>query len=80
MNSRRFAGVFGTEPDAIVSRPPTCVRSGPNLPVATVPLIVWQLMHALCMKTLRPSATAGSSTAGCRWCSTQAANSSGVSA
>ena len=38
INSRRFAGVFGTDADAIVSRLATCVRSGPNLPLATVPL------------------------------------------
>ena len=45
---RRFAGVFGTAPEAMVSRLARCVRSGPNLPVATVPATVWQLMQALC--------------------------------
>ncbi len=59
MNARRFAGVLGTAPEAIVSRLATCVRSGPNLPVAIVPATVWQLMQAVCWKTVRPSATPG---------------------
>ena len=55
----RFSGVFWIGPEAIVSRLARCVRSGPNRPVAAVPATVWQLMQALCMKTVWPSAAAG---------------------
>jgi hypothetical protein len=40
--ARRSAVVLGTTPDAIVLLLARCVRSGPNFPMAGVPLMVWQ--------------------------------------
>jgi hypothetical protein len=45
---RRFCGVFLIVPEAMVSRLARCVRSGPNLPLAEVPVTVWQLTQAVC--------------------------------
>ena len=54
IHRRRFSGVFGTAPEAIVSRLIRCVRSGPKRPSATVPVTVWQLMQAVVSKILPP--------------------------
>ena len=64
IHCRRFAGVFGTAPEAIVSRLIRWVRSGPKRPSATVPATVWQLMQAVVSKIFCPADTASSACAG----------------
>ena len=49
--------MFGAAPDASVSRLMRWVRSGPKMPVPTVPPTAWQLMQDVVSKTRRPSAT-----------------------
>ena len=57
IHRRRFSGVFGAAPEAIVSRLIMWVRSGPKRPSATVPATVWQLIQAVVSKILWPSET-----------------------
>src|SRR5262245_61996557 len=51
IHSRRFWAVLAAAPDAMVARLIKCPRSGPKRPLAAVPLMVWQFMHAVVSKT-----------------------------
>src|SRR5215510_15207103 len=77
IHSRNFSGVFGAAPEPSVWQLIKCVRSGPNVPLADVPWMAWQLTHEVEKKIARPADACGSSAAGRRWDSTQLANSSG---
>src|SRR5438552_11094102 len=47
MFATMFASVFSSTPAPMVTREPTCVRSGPAVPFASVPRMVWQLTQML---------------------------------
>src|SRR6266404_1393481 len=75
--ARRFSGVLAATPAPSVARLIRCVRSGPNTPLAGVPLTVWQFMHATDVNRSRPARTAGTSAATACCAATQRAKSSG---
>src|SRR5205823_925783 len=54
-HARMCARSFGSTPAPIEARDATCVRSGPAVPAAAVPRIVWQFTQMFDRKTRSPS-------------------------
>src|SRR5205807_6684126 len=63
----RLSGVLGTVSDPMVRRLPKWVRSGPLVPRAEVPRIVWHPAQGVLVNTCSPSAAVASVGVGGGW-------------
>lgn len=75
------SGVLSNTPAASVARLPMCVRSGPAVPLAAVPAIVWQFTHVSRWNSCAPRSASGPETRGtAAWAARHASNTAAGSA